>query len=380
MRNIFSKYRKRQKNQPEQNAELEITPPEDSSADIPGEEISSFTEATHKKLPFYRSWIPWKGDSRGEVVRKVICLAALCVFLVSAGMLISELVVQPAEADKVANDIKKIYYQDPSSNTGSAASSAPPERDASGRLIKFVELQKINADIKGWIRSPNTVIDYPVLQSGIKEPEYYLKRDYNKAYTKYGSIFLDARDNVLKPASMQKNDILYGHSMQDGRMFAALLNFGQMNVYKASPVITFDTVTQSSQWKIISVFKTNTDESQGKLFDYLRTDFKSDSDYMNFVYQCRIRSMIQTPVDFKPTDSIITLSTCSYEFDGFRTVVVARRVRSGESETVDTAKAQLNTKVLYPDCWYRKNGGKAPVWPDTYEQAKKQGLIDWEAK
>jgi sortase B len=159
-----------------------------------------------------------------------------------------------------------------------------------------------------------------------------------------------------------------------------LLNFGDLGVYKASPVITFDTTAEKGQWKIFSVFKTNTENGQGKPFDYLKTDFKTESEYMDFIYQVRIRSMIQTPVDFKPTDKIITLSTCSYEFDGFRTVVVARRVRSGESNTVDTAKAQPNDKTLYPNGWYQKYGGKAPSLPVTYEEANKQGLIDWLAK
>jgi sortase B len=338
----------------------------------------SEVEAVPVKLPFYRSWIPWKGDSRGEIIRKSICLVALCVFLVSAVMLVWMLVIEPALADKTTNDIKKIYYQETSSSSGTP--SAPPERDSLGRLIKFVELQKVNADIKGWVRIPNTVIDYPVLQSSIKDPEYYLKRDYKKAYTKYGSIFLDAKCNVLTPAATQKNDILYGHSMQDGRMFATLMNFGQMNVYKASPVISFDTINDVGQWKIISVFKTNTDPAQGQIFDYLKTDFNSESEYMNYIYQVRIRSIVQTPVDFKPSDKTITLSTCSYEFDGFRTVVVARKVRDGEEASVETSKAQPNPKVLYPDGWYRKYGGKAPSWPDTYENAKQQNLIDWAAE
>lgn len=339
------------------------------------------TEPPKKKLPFYRNWIPWKGDSRREIARKCVSLVALCVFLVSVGILLNELVIQPILADKNADDIKKIYYQSVTSSSNSPASQPPaPQRDSSGRLIKFVELQKINNDIKGWIQIPNTVIDYPVLQSSITSPEYYLKRDYHKAYTKYGSIFLDARCNVLKPPTIQKNHILYGHSMQDGRMFAALIKFNELNVYKSSAVFTYDTLVKTANWKIISVFKTNTDSSQGKIFDYLKTDFNSDSDYMNFIYQLRIRSIIQTPVDIKPTDQIVTLSTCSYEFDGFRTVVVARRVRDGESATVDTSKAQINPNVLYPNCWYEKNGGKAPNLPSTYEQAKKQGLIDWAAK
>lgn len=337
------------------------------------------------RVPFYRWLLPWKGDAPREVVYKIVFLIAGCVFLVCAGILTNEFVIEPFQNDAEQQDIRSVYYAasqavssaSPESKPASA-SSAVPERDAQGRLIRFVNLQKINSDIVGWIKIPNTNIDLPVLQANAKQPEFYLDHDYNKKYSKYGSIFADYRAPVAGEKS--KSIILYGHSLRSRRMFTQLDKYKDLAFCKQNPVFSFDTENGESQWKIISVFVTNTLPSQGTPFNYMKTSFASDSDYLNFVYQLRIRSMINTGVSFNAKDRILVLSTCSYEFDGFREVVVARKVRSGESAAVDTAAVKRNPKTLYPDCWYSKNGGKKPQWPSTYEQAVKQNLLSWSEK
>ncbi len=42
------------------------------------------------------------------------------------------------------------------------------------------------------------------------------------------------------------------------------------------------------------------------------------------------------------------------EIDNCRSVVVARKLRKGESEDVNTSKAYLKNECLYPDDWYSK--------------------------
>ena len=328
------------------------------------------------KLPFYRSLLPWQGDSKKLIVNKVICLIAGCVFLVCAALLIQDLFVLPAMAYTEQQDMKHIYYASSESTVSEApVSSVPPERDAQGRLIKFLELQKINSAIVGWIKVPNTIIDLPVLQASVKNPEFYLNHDYNKNYSKYGSVFVDSRCSVEKEKS--RSILLYGHSLHSGRMFTPLNQYKTLDFYKTAPVFTFDTIDSQSKWKIISVFLTNTLPDQGEPFNYLKTNFKSNSDFLSFVYQMRIRSLYNTGVSFNKDDKIVLLSTCSYEFTDFREVVVARKVRTGESDEVDIEKASYNNKVVYPDCWYKKNGGKKPIWPSTYEQAAKKKLLSW---
>lgn len=41
-------------------------------------------------------------------------------------------------------------------------------------------------------------------------------------------------------------------------------------------------------------------------------------------------------------------------------VVVARKVRKGESASVDTSAAVMNPNPLYPDVWYQLFGGSKP--------------------
>ena len=102
---------------------------------------------------------------------------------------------------------------------------------------------------------------------------------------------MDSRNSLEEPAS--KNLILYGHSLNSGAdAYRPAQNISSWTFIKNAPVFTFDTVYEESQWKIISVFLTNTLESHGEVFDYLRVNFSSDEEYLNFVYQTRIRSSI----------------------------------------------------------------------------------------
>ena len=317
---------------------------------------------------FFGSVFPSKGDSVGEGIRKIVLLIALITFLVSGGLLLYEGVYLPVQSDKVTSDIKDVYQK-----SQEETKDQPEQKDEEGRLAKFGELLKINPDIKGWITVPNTKIDYPVLQSSEDDPEYYLYRDYTGENTKYGSIFMDVHSSL---GTDSKNILLHGHHMRDGRMFANLMYYSDLDFYKDAPVFTFDSIYEEAEWKIISIFKTNTLKSQGEQFGYLRGSFSDESDFLNYIYQVRARSLIDIPVDVNENDQLITLSTCSYEFDDFRTVVVARKVRENEDPSVDVDKAVKASNPLMPDIWYETYGGSAPTLT-SFEQALQNGEIDW---
>ncbi len=336
-----------------------------------------------KKRCFLASILPWKGDKFGEGLRKIILLAAIITLLVSGGKLLYETVYLPAQSDNAMNSIQQLYRPDgdsgDSQDDGSdTEANTEPARDDQGRLEKFLPLLEVNNDIKGWITVPNSKIDYPVLQSEKDlllqpgENETYLYTDYQGNNTKYGSIFIDAHCDITNC----KNIIIHGHHMRDGRMFANLMNYSDLSFYQSAPVITFDTIYEEAQWKVISIFKTNIMEDQGEPFQYLRYSFADDSDFLNYIYQVRERSLIDIPVDVNENDQLITLSTCSYEFDEFRTVVVARKVRPGEDAGVNVSEAVKNPDPLMPDVWYNTYGGSKPQ-VTTFEEALENGRIDW---
>lgn len=344
------------------------------------------TARPKKKHRFLRSFLPWKGDGPGEVVRKLVLIVALAVFVVSGSILVNRLVILPLKSDGIINDAQRMYQRNHSLVTSEPASQDPdnqepppesqePPKDEQGRLLSFEELLQKNSDVKGWISVPNTKIANPVVQSSDEnDPEHYLYRDLNDEYSNYGTVFMDYRNDMSEWKNI-KNYVLYGHHMRDGRMFANLMYYSGLKFYKGSPAFIFDTLYEEADWKIIAVIKCNTREDQGEPFNYVRTQFSSDEDFMNFVYQVRARSLINCPVDVNENDTLVTLSTCSYEYEDFRTAVIARKVRPGESAAVDVEQAEMNPNPLMPDVYYR-SGGTPPTVTD-FKTALAAGEIDW---
>lgn len=327
-----------------------------------------------KKENFLMSFIPHKGDKRSDVIRKVIVLIAIAAFITAAVFLIR--VKLDSEEAKADNDwIQSVAHR------GTDEPDGEPATTADGQVLPSEDwdaLKKVNKEIVGWINLKGTPIDYPVLlhKEDDQSYQYYLNHSVKQDYSDYGAIFVDYRSTE---GTKSKNVILHGHNMLDGSMFHELVNYSSgfspdLDYYKKHAVISFNTPEGDSKWKIISVFKTSTLFSHGEFFNYMQGKFNSDAEFMNFVYNVRIRSMFNTPVTVNENDQILTLSTCSYEYKSFRTVVVARKVRPGESDTVDVKLASVNPDPLYPEVYY--DGGSRPD-PLTFKTAYAMDRIGW---
>jgi sortase B len=183
-------------------------------------------------------------------------------------------------------------------------------------LPKYQPLLEINEDVVGWIKIPNTSIDYPVLQAN--DNEYYLNRDIYRKKNRAGSIFMDYR---IKLDGRDKHIILYGHHMRDGTMFKDLIKYKNKDFFYKNNVIQFDTLYEEIKWEVFSVYITGTD------FNYIKTRFNTPAEYENFLTTIKNKSLFPTDVVLTANDQILTLSTCTYEYDDARFVVHARRVK-----------------------------------------------------
>ncbi|HHT96503.1 MAG TPA: class B sortase [Clostridiales bacterium] len=324
---------------------------------------------------------------RKILINKIIRNLLFLIFFILLVVLINEIFIQPYLSNKFANEIKDLYnntdnviFNDlllDNYETEVIPEITLPEekRDKQGRLLQFSGLLQVNEDIKGWIRIPDSNIDYPVLQSSIDNPEYYLKKNFYKGNNRAGSIFLDVKSSIEENTN---NLVLHGHNMvSTDNMFHYLIKYNNLDYYKQRPVITFDTLYQKNEWKIIALFKTNGSSKKEPLFDYTKSTFTDKSEYMNFLYQIMIRSIFDYKIDLNEDDQILTLSTCSYEVDNYRTVIVARKVRENESSDVDVNAATIKNNPLYPNSWYKRYGGTGPVYSSTFEEALENGEINW---
>lgn len=231
---------------------------------------------------------------------------------------------------------------------------------------KYRSLYNENNDFVGWITVPNTAINHPVVQG--EDNSYYLRRDFYKQYLRRGTIFMDYRND---PENLNVNTILYGHNYLDSTMFSDLEKYKDIEFYKTAPVIAFNTIYGDYKWKVFAVFLTTASPEldNGYVFNYIYP-FMTESSTEEFIAEVAKRSLYDTGVDVLPTDKILTLSTCTRDMDitrkqeDARCVVMARLVRAGESETVDTSKATVNPEPKYPQLWYDKFGLENPYRND----------------
>ncbi|MDO5123050.1 MAG: class B sortase [Eubacteriales bacterium] len=304
-------------------------------------EISADRDKKKKKKfspkSFIMSFIPHKGDTVKSIVLKIIVLVAMVTFMVSAYMLLDFFVISPAINKADITDIQNIFYQavtNPDSSDDSTGTAETTGKNWEG-------LKKINDEIVGWVKIDNTKIDYPVLwhKGDSPDSQYYLYRNYKEKPSDFGSIFVDYR---CVDGTENRHVILHGHNMgSDNSMFAQLTKYpGNLKFYQSHPIVHFDTPTLEGDWIIYSVMKINVSNTNDEIFNYLMGEFESDAQYMNFIYNQKVRSYLNVDVPINENDRILTLSTCSYEADNMRTVVVARQLREGENYEKYVKKAE----------------------------------------
>ena len=186
-------------------------------------------------------------------------------------------------------------------------------------LPEFAQLYATNNDIVGWIKIPGTDINYPVMQTP-DEPDYYLKRNFDKASSARGAIYVREVCDVFAPSD---NLTIYGHRMQSGAMFGQLDRYLSADFCAENPYIYFDTLKALHTYQILAVFVTSA--TQGEGFQYhLFVDAVDAAEFDGFVAQCKELSLYETGVDAVYGDKLITRSTCEYTRENGRLVVVAK--------------------------------------------------------
>ncbi|MCR5420042.1 MAG: class B sortase, partial [Lachnospiraceae bacterium] len=193
-----------------------------------------------------------------------------------------------------------------------------PEEKAPDMLEKFQTLYLKNKSIVGWINIEGTVIDYPVMQS--ENPDYYLDHNFEQEKDNNGSVFMDPACSIW-PRS--QNLIIYGHNMKSGKMFGTLDSYKNKNFFKEHPVIKFDTLYESGEYKVMYVFNEVVHEETEVTFKYYQfVDADSSMEFRSNMKEMAKMSLYETGVEAYYGDRLITLSTCDYSEGAQRFVVV----------------------------------------------------------
>ena len=177
--------------------------------------------------------------------------------------------------------------------------------------VNFDMLKEMNAEAVGWLYCEGTPINYPVVQS--KDNSYYLNHLYDNQTNSSGAIFMDALNN---PELSDANTVIYGHNMKNGTMFASLQNYDTQSYYEQHPVMYYMTKEHDYRIDIFASYETSGDSETFTMF------FDSPQTYSNYLQRVWAQSRIDTSdLPMSTDDNIITLATCSYNFNNARYVV-----------------------------------------------------------
>lgn len=197
-------------------------------------------------------------------------------------------------------------------------------------VVDFEALQKVNPDVVGWIYQKDTIINYPIMRGS--DNDQYLHSDINKKYSVSGSIFMDYRNSG---DFSDFNTIVYGHHMHDGSMFKSLRGYTKETDYYKDHK-TFELITPDKKYhlQIVSAFIT---PATSEAYTYSFNNIADKQAFLNYAVK---NSKISTGVTATTDDKIITLSTCAYDYDEARYVVVCKAVPWTKAEVKAGMKLQ----------------------------------------
>ena len=193
-------------------------------------------------------------------------------------------------------------------------------------LSKYENLYRQNTDLMGWIKIDDTNINYPVMQTEITNPTFYINRSFTKEESVSGTPFIDSRCTVES-----ENVIIYSHNMKNGTMFGELKKYKELRFCKNHKIIKFDTIYEERLYEVVAVMLTKVDyyrkstEDVFEFYNYIELDLKEKFD--EYVMIFKEQALYETGVSAEYGDKLITLVTCDYHTEDGRLLILAKQIQ-----------------------------------------------------
>ena len=166
--------------------------------------------------------------------------------------------------------------------------------------VDWEYLRGLNPDIVGWLYCPDTIINYPVVQT--EDHDFYLTHGFDGNANTSGTLFAD-RNSVL--GITQSNYIIYGHNMKDESMFGTFKNYVNKSHYDAHPTMYY--LTPNGCYRIDLICAHIVESTYENFPGY----FSNLGDYQSYINQIAAESFWVNYNAITTEHQLITLSTCT---------------------------------------------------------------------
>lgn len=263
-----------------------------------------------------------KSNLKNLSTKKKLYLAGTVICLLLFSVSVFQIISHYANAYKAEDEFKQLAEiveqaedmpEEDADKTGEIEEQSPLER--------YRELFNMNNDMAGWITVDGTQINYPVMYTP-DNPDFYLKHNFEKEYSDYGVPYIAEHCDPIEPSD---NVIIYGHHMKNGSMFTGLMEYESKEFYEKHKTVHFDTLTETAEYEIVTVFKTTVYDDTGYKY-YLFSNAEKPEEFTEYIEQCKSLALYDTGVTAEYGDKLLTLSTCEYSKTNGRLVVVAKKI------------------------------------------------------
>ncbi len=205
-----------------------------------------------------------------------------------------------------------------SSTTTSETTTATPELPSEVKEQLIDTAQSLNnayPDAIGWLYIPDTVINYPVMQSD--DNFYYLDHAYDGSPLKAGSVYLDCR---CEGRFQNPINIVYAHNMKNGSMFAQITRFKNESFFESHKYGWLATPEAVYRIDFFSL----------AVADWHDDLYKGDTFISEWIPHIYDKSAVSREMTYTADDRFVSFSTCSYEFENARNILTGKLVETKE--------------------------------------------------
>lgn len=200
--------------------------------------------------------------------------------------------------------------QDTNTTPSDVPATAEPNVEIPYMDIDFEALRAINQNAAAWLYCPDTVIDYPVMRAN--DYDYYLRHLPDGTRNDNGTLFIDYNNAAGFTDALT---VIYGHHMKSGKMFGSLVNYKGQAYFEEHPYMYL--YTENGNYRIDLMYGCVIGAGQWR-----DQGFMYEANLDALLTYAASKTTFTCDVAYIQGDQVIALSTCSYEFDDARYVVL----------------------------------------------------------
>lgn len=256
------------------------------------------------------------GRGRGSIISTVLIVIGVVLLLVAGGLFVS--------AQLGYRQAQQTYAELQQYAVSSDSGDGVPDVD-------FDALAAINPDIVGWIYIPDTVVNYPVVQTD--DNTTYLDLLFDRSGNGSGTIFMDMDDTA--PGMVDQQTTIYGHHMYDGSMLKVIDNTTDQAEFDKIQHVYY--ITRDTTYVLTPLLTAQVEDT---FVDARKTDFTGEGESlqgyleeMQTLARAQASDATERIGQITDEDHVLSLVTCAGE-------IIPRTTRAVMVLTVDEEVAR----------------------------------------